>query len=74
MKLFSNCSGPCETCKTHHTGGCLAGHGDDEYVHADPEWLEAFTHQGKCARSMAQRVDKIILGRVRKYLQDQGEQ
>jgi len=39
MKLFSDCSGPCETCKIHYTGGCLAGHGDDDYVHADPEWI-----------------------------------
>lgn len=40
MKLFSDCSGPCETCKTHYTGGCLAGHGDDDYVYASPEWIE----------------------------------
>jgi len=40
MKLFSDCSGPCETCKIHYKGGCLAGHGDDDYVHADPEWIK----------------------------------
>lgn len=43
MKMFSDCSGPCETCKIHFTGGCLAGHGDDDYVHADPEWVADFT-------------------------------
>lgn len=41
MKMFSDCSGPCETCQSHHLGGCLAGHGDDDYVEATPEWLEA---------------------------------
>jgi len=45
MKLFSDCSGPCETCKIHYTGGCLAGHGDDDYVYADPEWIKQ--HQEK---------------------------
>lgn len=40
MKMFSDCSGPCETCKTYYTGGCLAGHGDDEYIHAPLEWIE----------------------------------
>jgi hypothetical protein len=42
MKLFSDCSGPCETCKIYYTGGCLAGHGDDDYVHASQEWIEAW--------------------------------
>jgi len=31
MKMFSDCSGPCEDCITHYTGGCLAGHGDDDF-------------------------------------------
>ncbi len=40
MKMFSDCSGPCETCKTFHLpGGCIAGHGDDGYVYADAEWV-----------------------------------
>lgn len=42
MKMFSDCSGPCETCKTHHLPlACMAGHGDDDYVHASEEWIEA---------------------------------
>jgi len=33
MKLFSDCSGPCETCANNKPGlNCLAGHGDDHYV------------------------------------------
>lgn len=39
MKMFSDCSGPCETCQIHFLGCCLAGHGDDDYVHATPEWI-----------------------------------
>lgn len=38
--MFSDCSGPCDTCKTHYTGGCLAGHGDNDYVHADLDWIK----------------------------------
>ena len=38
MKMFSDCSGPCETCKCF-VNGCLAGHGDDDYEYASPEWL-----------------------------------
>ena len=40
--MFSDCSGPCETCRTHYTGGCLAGHGDDDYVYASPEWIKTY--------------------------------
>lgn len=40
MKMFSNCSGPCETCYTHYTGGCIAGHGDDHYMPATKKQLE----------------------------------
>jgi len=33
MKMFSDCSGPCETCANFYsTGSCMAGHGDDHYV------------------------------------------
>jgi hypothetical protein len=45
MKLFSDCSGSCETCKINYIGGCLAGHGDDDYVYASPEWIEEFKQQ-----------------------------
>ena len=30
MKIGSDCSGPCILCAC--SGGCLAGHGDDDYV------------------------------------------
>jgi len=38
MKMFSDCSGPCETCANNYelTGAnCMAGHGDDHYVEVD---------------------------------------
>jgi hypothetical protein len=41
MKMFSDCS-DCQTCKIHYTGGCLAGHGDDDYVYASPEWIKEY--------------------------------
>ncbi len=31
MKMFNDCSGSCETCYVSFVGGCLAGHGDDDY-------------------------------------------
>jgi hypothetical protein len=38
MKFFSDCSGPCETCRYFHLNvNCLAGHGDDHYVEFTPE-------------------------------------
>lgn len=39
MDIASSCSGPCETCKTYYLGGCLAGHGDDDYSYASPDWI-----------------------------------
>lgn len=31
MKMFSDCSGKCEDCSIFYVGGCLAGHGDDDF-------------------------------------------
>ncbi len=42
MKHFSDCSGPCETCQIHYIGGCLAGHGDDDYCQASKDWIRGF--------------------------------
>ena len=40
MKMFSDCSGPCKTCKIYVSDTmCLAGHGDDDYAYASPEWI-----------------------------------
>lgn len=38
MKMFSNCSGSCCICSMS-TGGCLAGHGDDDFALASYEEL-----------------------------------
>ena len=32
MKMFSDCSGECKDCYINYTGGCLAGHGDDDFT------------------------------------------
>jgi hypothetical protein len=57
MKMFSDCSGPCQTCKIHYRGNCLAGHGDDDYVHADPEWIEWYR---KALRRKADKEAKQV--------------
>ena len=31
MKMFSECS-DCDNCYINYVGGCLAGHGDDDFV------------------------------------------
>jgi len=31
MKFFSDCCGDCKDCFIHYWGGCLAGHGDDDF-------------------------------------------
>jgi hypothetical protein len=36
--MFSSCDA-CESCKLHFIGNCLAGHGDNDYEFASPEWL-----------------------------------
>ena len=45
MKIGSDCSGPCNTCKVSYVGGCLAGHGDDDYCYASPEWITAYKEE-----------------------------
>lgn len=35
MMMFSSCCGKCATCALGAGHGCLAGHGDDDYVPAD---------------------------------------
>ncbi len=40
IQLGTQCSGPCVSCQTNYVGGCVAGHGDDEYVFADPNWIQ----------------------------------
>ena len=43
MKMFSDCSGPCKTCKIYWMScACLAGHGDDDYEHASEEWIAEY--------------------------------
>jgi hypothetical protein len=32
MKMFTDCSGACKDCCINYSGGCVAGHGDDEFT------------------------------------------
>lgn len=40
MKMFSDCGGPCTECVSHYAGGCLAGHGDDEFYQITELWAK----------------------------------
>lgn len=46
MKMFSDCSGSCVTC-TASGGGCLAGHGDDDYSPISKEEALARIEKGR---------------------------
>lgn len=45
MQLFSNCSGPCCLCSAG--GGCLAGHGDDDFWPARKEQIIERLNKGQ---------------------------
>lgn len=32
MEMFSKCFDKCDGCVIHYVGGCIAGHGDWDYV------------------------------------------
>jgi hypothetical protein len=40
MKMFSDCSDACSKCQIHIIGGCLAGHGDDDFTPIDEEFIK----------------------------------
>jgi len=46
MKMFSDCSGPCLTCAAS-SGGCLAGHGDDDYTPMSKEQATSRLESGR---------------------------
>ena len=58
MKMFSDCSGPCCLCVCHG-GGCVAGHGDDEFYPADIHQLRKFLLTEKDEDSRKQIEDCI---------------
>lgn len=31
MRMFSDCRGGCDDCLIFYTGGCIAGHGDNDF-------------------------------------------
>jgi len=37
MKMFTDCSGECKDCYIHFVGGCIAGHGDDDFCLIDKD-------------------------------------
>lgn len=45
MKMFSDCSGECCVCSC--AGGCLAGHGDDDFSPAREEVIIERLDEGK---------------------------
>jgi hypothetical protein len=67
MKMFSDCSGPCVVCAS--TGGCLAGHGDDDFSVASAEDLGKRLETGRWGGKTDGRVlDLEELNTIRAYL------
>ena len=49
MKMFSDCAGQCGECTTSFSGGCLAGHGDNDFTPITRKW--AIDHIIRMART-----------------------
>ncbi|MDA3780209.1 MAG: hypothetical protein PF487_08360 [Bacteroidales bacterium] len=45
MWKFTECSGECEDCLIHYMGGCLAGHGDDDFIPMTEEQKKKYKNQ-----------------------------
>ena len=62
MIMFTNCSGSCITCAC--SNGCLAGHGDDDYIVKSKEDLlktiKDLTIELKIERKLIDKDDDII--------------
>lgn len=37
MEMFNKCSGDCKDCVINYCGGCIAGHGDDDFSQVTKE-------------------------------------
>ncbi len=57
MKFFSDCSGDCCVCGCG--GGCLAGHGDDDYDYATTEQVLERLSSGKYPNYTKTMVDYL---------------
>lgn len=61
MKMFSDCSGSCEECTIHYTGGCIAGHGDDDFQQIT---------EARARRIIAQKQEYLTRGHIVKCLKE----
>jgi len=69
MKLFSDCRGPCSVCAAMD-GGCLAGHGDDDFQLAPKERIEEVLKTGRYAGKPDGRIlASYELEEVRRWLE-----
>lgn len=76
MKMFSDCSGPCEDCEIGMSGGpCLAGHGDDDFVPASEKSLrKALSEERIKTRDLSRIVEEqsaVLIRQTRLFRQGQ---
>jgi hypothetical protein len=65
MEFFTRCSGECIVCAC--SGGCIAGHGDDDFIPASKEMLMTILETKKWAGRDRMLTDKE-LSYVKAYL------
>jgi len=63
MGMFTDCSGECRDCLITYIGGCIAGHGDDDFIFLTAKNIKSIPNKGR-------RLDAIIR---RKTLQEKTE-
>lgn len=69
MKMFSDCSGPCSQCVIHFSGGCLAGHGDDDFQQVRASDAARLLRRGDLRPSAVAELAKMFPDVVKAYLQ-----
>ena len=65
MKMFSDCSGECIVCVG--SGGCLAGHGDDDFAPMGRERLQKIVETGYHP-GWKRQLPETEIARVQKFL------
>ena len=60
MKMFSDCSGECNKCYIGYVGGCLAGHGDDDFIEMTEERAREALKKGFIKDGMKESLYKLF--------------
>lgn len=59
MKMFSECAGHCHMCRLSD-GGCLAGHGDNDFTTATPAQLIRRIQSGRYSKGETKNMISLL--------------